>query len=309
MNFNRFLFLFLTVTSTYVSGQVKVGDNINSIDAGSILELESRDKALVITRLTDIEMNALVPLNGALVFNTDLKCIFVFEGSIWKSLCNSEISVTTALIAPSAPEVGDIWLNETDNKTNVWDGTAWLPITKNPRTGTGAPTIATIPDALAGDIYIDSPSGNIYTYNGTTWIDQTITVTNGISETQNNVFELGGALTKPTEINTDNTNTLAINGLEEVPNNTNLIVTVDPNTGVLQKTSASAFLEQEEILIIANEAQTQFTPPLAITSSKKLNVYRNGVKLGFTIIDNSTIQLEVPVFCYQNDEIRIVQFY
>jgi len=309
MNFNPFLLFAIIMASTLLHGQVKVGDNINTIDAGSILELESSKKALVITRLSDVEMNALVPLNGALVYNTDLKCIFVFEGAVWKSLCNSEISVTTATLAPTAPEVGDIWLNETDNKTNVWDGTAWLPITKNPKTGSGIPIPGTFPDALAGDIYIDQTSGNIYTFNGTSWIGQTKSAANGISETQNNVFELGGALTKPTEISTDNTNTLAINGLEETADNNNLFVTVNPNTGVLQKTSASAFLEQEEILIIANEAQTQFNPPLAISSSKKLNVYRNGVKLGFTIIDNSTIELEAPVFCYQNDEIRIVQFY
>ncbi len=174
MNFNRLLFTILFIQTTYVSGQVKVGDNSNTIDAGSILELESRNKALVITRLTDIEMNSITPLNGALVYNTDLKCVFVFEGSVWKSLCNSEISVTTSLIAPTAPEVGDIWLNVADNRDNVWDGTAWLPITKNPKTGTGAPDNTTIPDALAGDIYIDQASGDVYTYDGTTWIDHTV---------------------------------------------------------------------------------------------------------------------------------------
>ncbi len=297
------------ITSACAIGQVKVGDNINTIDGSSILELESRNKALVITRLTDAEMNDIAPLNGALVYNTDLKCIFVFEGATWKSLCNSEISVTSALVAPSAPGIGDLWLDETDNKVNVWDGTAWLPITKNPRTGTGIPNNTTITDALAGDIYIDQVSGNIFTYNGTTWIDQTVSTTNGLSETQNNVFELGGSLTKPTEITTDTNNTLAIAGLEEVIDNNNPIVTVEPATGVLRKTSVSAFLQQDEILIIANEGQTQFTPPLLITSSKKINVYRNGVKLGYTIIDNTTIELQAPVFCYQNDEIRIVQFY
>ena len=35
------------------------------------------------------QMNAVEPLNGALVFNVDVKCIFVFEGTAWKNLCDS----------------------------------------------------------------------------------------------------------------------------------------------------------------------------------------------------------------------------
>jgi len=300
------LFLFLAVIA---NGQVKIGTNVSSIDSNSILELESNNSALVITRMSDTEMNAIIPLNGALVYNTDTKCVFVFEGSIWKNLCTSGVMVITAPTPPTGAATGDIWINDTNNKVYVWDGAAYVPITKNPRNGDGPPDNATISDATAGDLYVENTSGDIYTYDGNDWIIQTINVTNGLTKTTNNTVELGGSLNLATEIGTDATNTLAIIGLEEETENNNALVTVEENTGILRKVNISELLKQEEIVIIANDAQTQFSPPLTITSSQKLNVYRNGVKLGFTVIDDTTIELENPVVCYQNDEIRIVQFY
>lgn len=62
------LILSLTVFSlAYFSlkAQVKIGNNPNSINATSILELESTTKGLLITRMTSSELNALVsPLLG-----------------------------------------------------------------------------------------------------------------------------------------------------------------------------------------------------------------------------------------------------
>lgn len=305
----KIIWLFLFILITYsVQSQVKVGDNINTIDSASILELESSDKAFVITRVTATEMNLISPLHGAMVYNIDDQCIYVFQGSIWKSLCNSQITVISTPTPPTLANEGDVWVNDTNGQVHIWDGTTWIPVTRNPSSDVGPPTNATNPNPIIGDIYVDQTTGDLYTYNGSTWINQTVNATNGITETTNNTFELGGTLITPTSINTDNINTLALSGLQVEMNNTD-IVTVEPSTGILRKTPVSAFLQQEEIVIVANDAQTQFTPPLPVTSSKKLNVYRNGVKLGFTIIDSSTIELETPVICYQNDEIRIVQFY
>jgi len=70
-----------------VVSQVKVGDNINTIDAASILELESVSKVFVVSRVTTLQMNAIIPLNGALVYNTDDDCIFQFNNGSWSSLC------------------------------------------------------------------------------------------------------------------------------------------------------------------------------------------------------------------------------
>ena len=73
-------------------------------------------------------------------------------------------------------------------------------------------------------------------------------------------------------------------------------------------TVASPSLTQEkQNLIIADNGQTQFTPPLSIIDPEKINVYRNGIKIGFTMLNTTTIKLEAGIICYQNDEIRIVQ--
>lgn len=303
--------LFILFGFQYGFSQIKVGENPQQIDASSILELESSNRALVLTRITDAEMNSFTPLNGALVYNTDAKCIFVFEGAIWKSLCNSEINVSTSATAPINNQVGDVWINTTDNQVGIWNGIDWVIINTNPKSGDGVPSPSTVDNPLAGDIYVNRLNGNIYTYTGTNWIDNSavVQVGNGLSKSPTDVVELGGLLTKPTVIETNATNTLAFEGLEVVDSNLNMVVTVDSNTSVLNRTSISSLVQKEEIIIVANNGQNQFSTPSAITNVQKIDVYRNGVKIDFIPIGSNMIELETNVICYQNDEIRIVQFF
>lgn len=307
-NMRRLLWTLLWLCTYSVGAQVKVGDDIDSIDPTSILELQSSDKVFVPTRMTAAEMNTLTPLHGAIVYNTDARCLFLFEGILWKSLCNSEISVTTAALPPSNPASGDIWFNTTDNLVNLWDGTVWTPIPSAILRGNGIPNSSTAPNPVGGMLYVDRGTGNLYSYDGTIWILQTLTATNGLTKT-NGGIELGGTLSRATEITMNPGHTLAIIGLEEDDSPLNPIVRMEESTGILRKSSISSIVQQEEIVIVANANQNQFNPPLTISDAKKLNVYRNGIKLGFTVLNDTTIELETPVVCYQNDEIRIVQFY
>lgn len=134
------------------------------------------------------------------------------------------------------------------------------------------------------------------------------TVDNGLTVTNGNV-RLGGGLEIPTIITATATNTLAIKGLGTGNISNDELVVIDPTTGVLKKVAAPSLIQEKQNLFIANEGQIQFTPPLPIDNPEKINVYRNGVKIDFTMINATTIQLEAGVVCYQNDEIRIVQFY
>ncbi|MGG8496955.1 hypothetical protein ACQY1Q_11090, partial [Tenacibaculum sp. TC6] len=77
------------LSSINLLAQVKIGDNPNVIHDSSILELESNNKVLVITRVTDSQMNSIYPLEGAIVYNTDQKCIFQYSNMTWVSLCDS----------------------------------------------------------------------------------------------------------------------------------------------------------------------------------------------------------------------------
>ncbi|NHF58979.1 hypothetical protein FK220_006490 [Flavobacteriaceae bacterium TP-CH-4] len=67
--------------------QVKIGENPQLIDSGSLLELESDELVLVLTRVTTLQMNALSPLPGSLVYNTDIGCVHSFNGATWINLC------------------------------------------------------------------------------------------------------------------------------------------------------------------------------------------------------------------------------
>jgi len=79
--------LSVLICTQLVVAQVKIGDNPQTLDSASLLELESNSKVLVISRMTEAEMQGLSPLQGAMVYNTDASCIFYFDGTNWNNLC------------------------------------------------------------------------------------------------------------------------------------------------------------------------------------------------------------------------------
>jgi hypothetical protein len=119
--------------------------------------------------------------------------------------------------------------------------------------------------------------------------------------------KLGGILTEPTEITTSVTNTLAIKGLEPSVLTNDEIVMVEKETGILRRKSVSSLIKREETVFFAIDNQSQFKTPNPINNPAKLDIYRNGIRIDFTVIDANTIELET--ICYANDKIRIVQLY
>ncbi|PKA99306.1 hypothetical protein B0O79_3012 [Flavobacteriaceae bacterium MAR_2009_75] len=83
-----FLLIGLLVT-TAAQAQVKIGDDPQTIDAASLLELQSSDKVLVITRVDSLQMMTIVPNRGAMVYNTTADCIYYYDGSQWNNLCSA----------------------------------------------------------------------------------------------------------------------------------------------------------------------------------------------------------------------------
>ena len=85
-----FLFPLLAFfVSQGMTAQVKLGDNPQSIDPASLFELESTDQVLVITRVSNAELQAINPSMGALAYNTDEKCLFYHNGDAWINLCEA----------------------------------------------------------------------------------------------------------------------------------------------------------------------------------------------------------------------------
>ncbi len=165
-------------------------------------------------------------------------------------------------------------------------------------------SVSTLVDNSDGTYTYTDESGLTTTINT---VSTSILANNGLTK-DSNTIQLGGSLIFPTEINTSNTNTLAITGLEQSSLVNDQIVVVNTTTGILSKTSASLLLQEFVIDHTAIKGQTQFTTPIPISDVNKVNVYRNGVRLDFTFINTNIIQLEAGVICYQNDTIKIIQF-
>ncbi|MGB5555414.1 MAG: hypothetical protein WBM83_12200 [Flavobacteriaceae bacterium] len=103
-----------------VFGQIKIGDNPQLIDPSSVLELESAERVLVITRVSTAAMQAIRPRQGALVYNTDVQCVHYFNGTDWINLCGSGGGGTANITAePIIHDIPTIALTPAANGTNI----------------------------------------------------------------------------------------------------------------------------------------------------------------------------------------------
>ncbi|WP_306026651.1 MULTISPECIES: hypothetical protein [unclassified Allomuricauda] len=89
-----------------LSAQVKIGDNPQNLNPASLLELQSFNRVLVITRVTDAQMSGISPLPGAVVYNTDQGCLHYYNGTEWINICEElDNSFTVSTRADSLQQV------------------------------------------------------------------------------------------------------------------------------------------------------------------------------------------------------------
>ncbi|WP_423997273.1 hypothetical protein [Maribacter sp. IgM3_T14_3] len=153
----RFILYFVLIIFglSFSFGQIKIGDNPQNLDVSSLLELESSSKVLVITRVSNAEMQLLRPLRGGLVFNTDENCVFFYNGSVWSSLCSTGDSNSNEPIS----------LTENGDGRYTFLGTNQLPVIFN-----GADdTVSVLEDNFDGT----------YTYTNELGEETLITITGG----------------------------------------------------------------------------------------------------------------------------------
>ncbi|MBT8280198.1 MAG: hypothetical protein KJO16_01375, partial [Muriicola sp.] len=106
----------LMVLSAGLYSQIKIGDNPQNLDPSSVLELESSNRVFVITRITTAQMNAINPLPGAMIYNTDEQCLFYFEGTEWINLCDALRLTFTA--DPIFNDYSTIVITESEDNVN-----------------------------------------------------------------------------------------------------------------------------------------------------------------------------------------------
>ena len=82
MKKNGIVSIIMVLVSWVTFAQIGIGTT--TPDASSALEINSTNKGLLIPRMTTVEMNAIVsPAVGLLVYDTDTKLIWSYNGSAW----------------------------------------------------------------------------------------------------------------------------------------------------------------------------------------------------------------------------------
>jgi hypothetical protein len=104
------------------------------------------------------------PIEGQLWYNTSDTKTYAFTGAEWKPVSGLTVSNT----APSlSPELGDIWFNSSNQQVSIYSivptGFGWVPISTVP-TAASAPT-----GSVAGQLYFNTASNQLFAYNGTAW--------------------------------------------------------------------------------------------------------------------------------------------
>jgi microcystin-dependent protein len=97
------------------SAQAQVGFNNPTPDASSLLDLKATDKGLLIPRMTSTQRTAIAtPAEGLLVFDTDQKRFFFYDGAQWLALnpLSYKQDQSPAAVPPSTSNlVADITTN------------------------------------------------------------------------------------------------------------------------------------------------------------------------------------------------------
>lgn len=79
---NKIYTIALLLASITLSAQIKMGDNAPNVGISSALELESTNKALLITRVSSTASIA-TPVNGMLIYDISQKCFKGFTNNSW----------------------------------------------------------------------------------------------------------------------------------------------------------------------------------------------------------------------------------
>ena len=121
---------------------MKIGDNYEDVSPYALLELESKDRALLLPRMSNAERDAAfnqgAPI-GIVIFNTDTQMIQFYyyeqdkitgrlsDHKVWQDVEDRQIYTDTP---PAQPDMGDLYYDSTKNQMLVWDtdDNAWLPI-------------------------------------------------------------------------------------------------------------------------------------------------------------------------------------
>lgn len=181
------ILLFLSVILTcqlFVFAQ-SIGIGTNSPNLSAQLDITSNSKGLLIPRMTQAELNAIVsPAQGLMVYNTSTNSFQYYNGSLWLNITHS--GIVTGIVNRIPKFSGPWGMNPgmmTDNGNGISintggttaDPSAALDVSSTtkgvlvPRMSSVQRTAITTP--AAGLLVFDNSTNTFWFYNGTTWAE------------------------------------------------------------------------------------------------------------------------------------------
>ena len=224
---------------------------------------------------------------------------------------------------------GDQWTNKskvvsTDENNVIVEGSdalafldaAALESATGKTSGEGPPTAMNPEDPQAGDLYVDETSGDIYTYNGNEWVKSGSGGGSTTTPGTGNPNDEGNGPSDPQagDLYVDETSGDIYTYSGDQWTNKSEVVSEEDDNAIQEDDNGLAFLNKSELetqkkqsLIDAVSGQTEFSTPLDITDIEKIDVYRNGIRIAFMMMNETTIKLGDDISCLPGDKVLIVQ--
>lgn len=283
------LIVLLVFCHFFGAAQVKIGSNPDKIHMSSILELESQNKGLLLSRLVDTSLvNSLNPPDGMLVFynGENGKCLLVRKNNRWvEAITSDALSGYISSVAQNLSSRHPVITVVNGAGSMLQAAVIDLNLEELGHVFKTPPVKDSIMDLIYAAAFTKTE--------------------NGLSRT-GTMIHLGGDLTRPTVLGTSKVNTFSIQGLQEGNIGVDSSMVVEAGTGVIKKIiSGSTVLKK---VVYAIDGQTRFVTPSVITQPDRITLFRNGIQIDFTKINDTTIQVETGIICDAFDEIKIFQY-
>ncbi len=262
------LLFFLLIYNTTLFSQVKIGDNPKLINPDAMLEIESSNKGLLLTRISLKSTTTASPLKnftqGMVVYNISTlndvtPGLYFSDGKKWIK-ANTNVSA----------------VEPTSNQNVIWN----LKGNNDVTTGNFLGSINNAP------VIIKTNNNERLRVTEKGWV--------GVGTSNPNAaLQVKGQMI----IDTISAGSLT----------TDKILVANPSDGRVKYIPASSFTNgvQNYSETVASNGKSIFTTPSIITDANKIFLYRNGVLISFTLNNNNSIVSELP--CNQGDQIRIIQ--
>jgi hypothetical protein len=246
---------------------------------------------------------------------------------------------------PSDPQAGDLYVDETSGDIYTYSGDQWTNKSKvvseeednvieeddnglaflppaalesatGKTSGEGPPTAINPENPQPGDLYVDETNGDIYTHNGDEWVKSGSGGGSTTTPGAGNPNDEGNGPSDPQagDLYVDETSGDIYTYSGDQWTNKSKVVSEEDDNAIQEDENGLAFLNKSELetqkkqsLIDAESGQTEFSTPLDITDIEKIDVYRNGIRIAFMMMDETTIKLGDDISCLPGDKVLIVQ--